>query len=240
MWRLLQWLRPQNTHEKALVAFVRKCFQVYPKNIELYKQALRHGSAVPKGAEGAARSNERLEFLGDAILDSIVAEYLYTKHDDWSEGDLTKLKAKVVSRKTLNQLGSELGIEEYLEVRMGNQPIQQTLIGNALEALIGALYLDHGYRATERAVMKLLHKFGVDGSMYDLTDFKSKLHEHCQKKKKHLAFKVIKEKEHANDVYKMIVEIDHQLMGVGTGRSKKGAEQAAARVACAKVFQEIN
>ncbi|MGF1566054.1 MAG: ribonuclease III [Flavobacteriales bacterium] len=236
MWRLLALLRFTTPHDRKLAAFIRSAFGVQARDLPLYRQALRHGSATEKGATGLERSNERLEFLGDAILDAVIARYIYEKHDDLSEGELTKLKSQVVSRRTLNELGERLGVEEHLDVRMGNQPVQQTLIGNAVEALIGALYLDRGYRTTEKAVLRLLHEQGIEERMYDLTDFKSKLHEHCQKKKRVLRFDVIKEKAHANDVYEIAVFVDDRNMGSGIGKSKKGAEQAAAREACRRIF----
>lgn len=236
MWRLLALLRSTPPHDRKLAAFVRSAFGVQPRDLPLYRQALRHGSATEKGATGLDRSNERLEFLGDAILDAVIARYIYEKHDDLSEGELTKLKSQVVSRRTLNELGQRLGVEDHLDVRMGNQPVQQTLIGNAVEALIGALYLDRGYRTTEKAVLRLLQEQGIEDSMYELTDFKSKLHEHCQKKKRVLRFEITKEKAHANDVYEIAVYVDDRNMGSGIGKSKKGAEQAAAREACRRIF----
>jgi ribonuclease-3 len=142
----------------------------------------------------------------------------------------------VVSRRTLNQLGEALGIHGHLEARIGNQPIQQTLVGNALEALFGALYLDFGYRRTEKILMRLLQKHGIYDRMYEVTDFKSKLHEYCQKKKLVLQFSVDKEKQHADDYYETSVFVGDRRSGVGRGRSKKSAEQAAAREACLRIF----
>lgn len=239
MRRLLLWFKPKGEHEREIIRFVRKSFGIYPGNSSVYRQALRHGSAVTKGAEAYERSNERLEFLGDAVLDAIVAEYLYRKHDELSEGELTKLKSKVVSRKALNQLGEALNISELLEVRIGNQPVQQTLVGNALEALIGALYLDCGYRTTERVVLNLLRVHGLDERMYDVSDFKSKLHEYCQKRKRSLHFEVVKEKSGADDYYEMIAYVDHRQCGVGRGKSKKSAQQAAAHEACLRIFGDM-
>lgn len=236
MWRLFALLRSTTPKDRKLIAFVRSALGAEPRQLALYQQALRHGSAAEKGATGFDRSNERLEFLGDAILDAIVARYIYDKHDDLSEGELTKLKAQVVSRRTLNELGEQMGIEAHLDVRMGKQPVQQTLVGNAVEALIGALYLDRGYRTTEKAVLRLLQEQGIEDRMYELTDFKSKLHEYCQKKKRVLRFDVVKEKTHTNELYEIAVFVDDRNMGSGKGKSKKGAQQQAAREACRRIF----
>lgn len=222
--------------DRELSQYLVRHFGVRPSRPERYRQALRHGSAVQKGATGINRSNERLEFLGDAILDAIVAQYLFANYDELSEGELTKLKSKVVSRRMLNQLGRELKIETMLETKMGSQPVQQTLIGNALEALIGAIYLDKGYRKTETVVLALLQKHRIDDRIQSITDYKSKLHEHCQKLRKSLNFVVTREKHAVDELYEIEVYVGDQRLGKGSGSSKKAAEQAAALEACDRIF----
>ncbi len=221
-------------------SYILNTFGYQPEDPVLYKQALRHSSAVKRGAAGAERSNERLEFLGDAVLDLIVAEYLYLQHQDLSEGELTKMKAKVVSRRMLNQIGSSLGIEDMLEKRLGSQPVHRSMIGNALEALIGAMYLDKGFQFTTDKILKLLQAHRVDERVHDTTDFKSKLHEWCQKKRKTLSFNVVGEHPEPNhhERYEIVVYVDGNAVGRGLGKSKKVAEQHAARQACKHFFGE--
>lgn len=236
MFRLLHTLLFASPEDRRLNHYLRKHIGVRPKRPELYHQAFRHGSAVPRGATGSDRSNERLEFLGDAVLDSIVAQFLFEQYDELSEGELTKLKSKVVSRRMLNQLGRELQVETMLETKMGSQPIQPALIGNALEALIGAIYLDKGYQKTESIVRKLLREHEINERIHSITDYKSKLHEYCQKHRKSLNFVVIREKQHIEGSYEMEVLVGEQPMGKGSGVSKKAAEQAAALQACERIF----
>lgn len=221
-------------------SYILKTFGYSPEDAELYKQALRHSSAVKRGAIGLDRSNERLEFLGDAVLDLIVAEYLYLQHEDLSEGELTKMKAKVVSRRMLNQIGSSLGIEATLEKRLGKQPVHRSMIGNALEAIIGAMYLDKGFEFTTRKMLMLLKEHRVDERVHDTTDFKSKLHEWCQKKRKSLSFNVVREHPDPghNERYEIVVYVEGEAVGRGRGKSKKSAEQHAARRACNHFFGE--
>ncbi len=238
MFRLLRNLLFASPEDRRLNQYLVRNFGVWPNRPELYRQALRHGSSVPRGATGTNRSNERLEFLGDAILDAIVAEYLFENYDELSEGELTKLKSKVVSRRMLNQLGRELRVGEFLETKMGSQPVQQTLIGNALEALIGAIYLDQGYRKTESIVLKLIRKHSIDDRIQSITDYKSKLHEYCQKRRKSLNFVVTSEKQHVDDFYEIEVYVGEHCLGKGSGTSKKSAEQAAAFKACERIFEK--
>lgn len=236
MFRLLRNLLFASPEDRRLMHYLVRYLGVRPNRPELYRQALRHGSAVPRGATGTDRSNERLEFLGDAVLDSIVAQFLFEQYDELSEGELTKLKSKVVSRRMLNQLGRELKVETMLETRMGSQPIQPALIGNALEALIGAVYLDKGYRKTEAIVLKLLRDYRVNERIQVITDYKSKLHEYCQKHRKSLNFVVVREKQDIEGSYEVQVHVGEKAMGKGSGASKKSAEQAAAFQACRRIF----
>jgi ribonuclease-3 len=223
-----------------IAAYIQRSFGYTPTDTRLYEQALRHSSAIYRGAEGYDRSNERLEFLGDAVIDIIVAEYLYIKHEQLSEGELTKMKAKVVSRRMLNQIGSKLGIAEQLETKLGKQPIHRSMIGNAFEALIGALYLDKGYEFTRKTLLKILQDNKVDERVHDVTDFKSKLHEWCQKKRKTLDFEVVKEnlKGPEHERYEIVAIVDGERLGRGKGKSKKTAEQIAAKEVCNQLFGE--
>lgn len=227
-------------YKKRIRMLIRRHFGFNPKNVDLYIMALRHSSSVPRKPGGLLASNERLEFLGDAVLDLIVADYLYVSHPNLSEGELTKMKSKVVSRKMLNNIGAQLEIVEHMETKLGGQSINQTIIGNALEALIGAIYLDKGYTFTSERVMEILHHNGIDEHVHMTVDFKSKLHEYCQKKRKTLYFIVLNDDEVDSDTrYTVEVMVDGKPLGRGFGKSKKAAEQESAREACSRLFGDI-
>ena len=219
-------------------AFVKKAFGFSPKDTSVFEQAFRHSSAATKIRPGLKNSNERLEFLGDAIIDAVVAHYLYTKYPMLPEGELTKMKSKVVRRENLNMIGYTLRIHEVLHLNLGRQDMHDSIVGNALEALVVALYLDRGFEATRDIVLKLLKQHGLDTRVHDDLDYKSKLHEWCQKNKRTLSFKVIGHRnEGGSSYYKIAVMIDDQEYGTGDGGAKKSAEQKAAKRACEKVFE---
>lgn len=216
---------------------MKKQFGFSPKNIELYEQAFRHSSASKRIQGGIKNSNERLEYLGDAVLDTIVAEYLYTQYPNLPEGELTKMKAKVVNRKTLNRFGENLELEKHLQMRLGKQEVHQTIIGNAFEALVGAMYLDRGFERTSKAIKALLLENNIDESVHLITDFKSRLHEWCQKEKMSLTFEVIEENQQGKDnAYVIAVQVNGLVQGQGMAKSKKTAEQKAAKEA----FHRLN
>lgn len=239
-FRLFHPPKNDSPADRQLKGFLHQHFAFKAGDIELYRQAFTHSSALQPGFQRKAKSNERLEFLGDAILDSIVADYLYRNFLDRSEGELTKMKSKIVSRRTLNQLGSALQMETLIIANLGKQPMQQTLVGNALEALIGAIYLDQGYAVCEKAVLQLLEKHQIEERLNDTMDFKSKLHEWCQKERKNLKFTVQKDmRENVPDRYTIAARVDNEVWGTGVGKSKKSAEQVAAEMACKRVFPEM-
>lgn len=228
--------RPNN---KDIQSFVRKSFGFSPKDTSLYEQALRHSSAATSIKPGLKNSNERLEYLGDAILDSIVAHYLFNKYPLIPEGELTKMKSKVVRRENLNILGYSLNLQELLELNLGKQEMHDSIVGNAMEAIIGAIYLDKGYDVTRNIVLKLLKKHGLDTKIHDDVDYKSKLHEWSQKHRKELSYRVLNHaNKNGNSYYKIAVFVDDQQFGVGEGSSKKSAEQRAAKEANSKIFSE--
>jgi ribonuclease-3 len=222
---------------REIQAFVKRAFGFSPSETDVYEQALRHSSAATKIRPGLKNSNERLEFLGDAIIDSVVAHYLYTKYPMLPEGELTKMKSKVVRRENLNMIGYTLRIHELLHLNLGRQDMHDSIVGNALEAVVGALYLDRGFNTTRDIVLRLLKQHGLDTRVHDDIDYKSKLHEWCQKNKRSLQFKVI---EHRNEggasYYKVALLIDDEEYGLGDGGAKKSAEQKAAKKACERLF----
>lgn len=227
---------------KELKAFLRNAFGISTNDYSLYEQAMRHSSAAAKIKPGLKNSNERLEFLGDAILDSVIAHYLYTKYPLLPEGELTKMKSKVVRRENLNMIGFTLGVDALLVLNLGRQEMHDSIVGNALEALVGAIYLDKGYNTTRDIVLRLLKQHGLDTKVHDDIDAKSKLHEWGQKYKRVVEFKVLYHRnEGGASHYKVSVMIDDKEYGTGEGGSKKSAEQKAARIACQQLFpNEMN
>ena len=200
--------------------------------------ALRHKSLSRGNAELAMASNERLEFLGDALLDAVVADHLFRVFPYKDEGFLTKMRSKVVSRQHLNSLALKLGINDLLEMEGGTTP-GTSVYGNALEALIGSIYLDKGYGHAKKFILKRL--FGVYIDLGELenteTDFKSKLTEWAQKEKKNLEFRVMEEaRNNENRNFLVGVFVNNSLLGQATNYSKKRAEQMAAE----KALESLN
>lgn len=205
-------------------------FGYRPRRLELFYEATTHRSiayATPKEF-----SNERLEFLGDAILDAIIAEFLFQKFPDQDEGYLTKVKSKVVSRKTLSEIGEELELRKILRYNKGRSINLSSLEGNAFEAIIGAIYLDSSYEQVKKIIHHQIFRKYVDLNkiLEEEIDFKSKLFIWSQKRRLALEFIVLKEENvHGTWKYEVMVQINATNYGKGTGASKKIAEQAAAR-----------
>ena len=152
-----------------------------------------------------------LEFLGDSVLDMIVVDMLFRKFPNDDEGEMTRMKARLVSREALNFLGEEIGVEHLLDAQTGKGAVHASLRGNAMEALVGAVYLDRGFRRTQRAVLKLLKRFDLDTRIQATVDFKSKLHEWGQKRKRKVQFNVMREfKRDGQQLYQMQVLVGGQ------------------------------
>jgi len=220
----------RNKKDIQLIRFIIKTFGYRPKNLSYFYEALTHKSISNKSS--TLKSNERLEFLGDAIFDAVIANYLYDKFPEEDEGYLTKLKSKVVSRKSLSSIAERIQLRKHIIYQKGRSIKISTLEGNALEALIGAIYLDSGYQAVHKTVNHHIFRKYVDLTtlLEEEIDFKSKLFIWTQKNKLILDFKVVTEENKGeNWLYKVEVEINSQTYGLGTGTSKKIAEQAAAQ-----------
>ena len=218
--------------DRVLYNSLKNTLGLTPRNLELYKLALRHKSVAPEIKNGFKNSNERLEFLGDAILDAAVAHYLFGKFPFKDEGFLTKLRAKIVSRSHLNQLAGRLSLDQLIDSNLELDTLKTSIAGDALEALIGALYLDKGYKKTLWFIHhKMIRDFiDLDELQFNVSDHKSQLIEWCQKNKKPIRFDTSEEDGpgHENRYLAKVV-IDGTEHGMGRGLSKKKAEQNAAK-----------
>ena len=215
---------------------VRREFGLRVRQRRAYDEALTHSSMLD-GDKTGLKSNERLEFLGDVVLDMTMANYLYRAFPEAQEGELTKRKSRIVNRKNLNLLGKNMGLHHLIQAKMRREDIHDSMVGNALEALIGAIYLDHGFKKTQRAVLLMLKHYGLDEQVNETHDFKSQLHQWATKRKKKLAFEVLKDDDAAGEErYEIAAKVNGEVYGIGIGRSKKLAEQEAARRAWKKVY----
>lgn len=222
--------RPKSKNDLKLIRFLIKKFGYRPKNLLLFKIALTHKSI--SNISKKLISNERLEFLGDTILDAVIADYLYHKFPDEDEGYLTKVKAKVVSRKTLADIAESMNISELIVYQKGRNIRLATLEGNAFEAIIGAIYLDAGYEAVRKSIFHTVLRLHLDLAtlLEKEIDFKSKLFIWSQKNKLNIDFKSIREELIDGEWhYEVEVYINSNPYGRGVGDSKKVAEQAASK-----------
>jgi len=216
---------------KNLLGFV-------PGNVHLYKMAFRHKSVAVTIKEGAKNSNERLEFLGDAVLGSVVAELLFKKYPYKDEGFLTEMRSKIVSRANLNQLSRKLGFNELIQfdARMISFPNKQgSLLGDAFEALIGAVYLDRGYVFTKSFLLNRIIKPHVDIHLLEQTEtnFKSRLIEWCQHTGKEIVFRQTDNPVgESSKMFSIEAVVDGIVCGLGRDFNKKSAEKSAAEKAC--------
>ncbi len=228
------YLSPQRNYIKSL----RNLLGFVPGNISLYRMAFRHRSVASPTKNGSKNSNERLEFLGDAILGVVVAEVLFKKYPYREEGFLTEMRSKIVSRSNLNQLSRKLGLYELIEFdnRMLHNPSKQgSLLGDAFEALIGAVFIDKGYNFTRDFLINHIIKPHVDIHQLELTEtnFKSKLIEWCQRHGKDITFEVIANADgESAKLFTIQVNVDGEICGTGLDYNKKNAEKTAAEKAC--------
>ena len=207
-------------------------FGFIPHNIELYKLALIHKSASVVLADGQHINNERLEFLGDAVLESVSSDYLFIEFPDKNEGFLTKLRSKMVSRQMLNEVAKRIGLDSYVITHSSSNLSQKHIYGDAFEAMMGAIYLDQGYDFVNRLLINkiFVEYIKVDQLTQSETDFTSRLIEWCQKNHHAIHFDTVNDKTYSSThpFFYSKVLIDGIEMGYGAGESKKEAEQRAA------------
>ncbi len=219
-----------------------KILGFYPDRIDLYNEAVTHRSSPIRTSNGKWVNNERLEFLGDAILDAIVADILYKEFRNKKEGFLTSMRSRIVQRDTLNKLAVELGLDKLIVSSTRNLAHNTNIYGDALEALIGAIYLDQGYRVAKKFVFETLIKqhLSIEEVVKLEVDFKSRLIEWGQKNKIDVNFNVIESSydEQNNPVFVSGVSVGNMEIGTGVGYSKKESHQMAAKQAIQRIRED--
>jgi ribonuclease-3 len=226
--------------DKKLSLAIKNIFGFYPGNVFLYQLAFRHKSAAKEIINGIRMSNERLEYLGDAVLSSIIADYLFKKFPYKEEGFLTEMRARMVSRTQLNKLSIKLGLDSLIKSEMFNHQCK-SIHGNAFEAFVGALYLDRGYGFTRKIIVKRVVEVHLDIEkiQHEDNNFKSQLIEWSQKEKIPIEFKVIDEIGNGyGKQYLVELWINNEVTAMGRDYSIKGSEQIAAGKALEKLLTE--
>ena len=228
---ILRPIRRNFGRNKSYYRLIDDMFGFIPNNIELYKLALVHKSAsIDIG--GRSINNERLEFLGDAVIESITSDYLFIEYPDYDEGRLTKLRSKLVSRQSLNAIACKLGLDKEIICCRSINATQKHVFGDAFEAMMGAIYLDQGYNFANRLLINKIYSTNLSLEEVDETetDFKSRLIEWCQKNHYSVEFRTESGRgtQPSHPAFHATVYIDGIAVGHGTGDSKKEAEQRAA------------
>lgn len=210
------WFHPFDKEFVQILGYV-------PGKFDLFQQALTHKSY-------SSNNNERLEYLGDAVLETMVAEYLYHHFENYTEGQLTQLKSHLVSRKNLNEIGLKLGLDKFIQSSIKENKLSENIVGNTLEALIGAIYLDNTRQAKifiERQVLSNIPSLNED------SNYKGKLLEWCAQSSKEVLFNTIQLENSL--LFQCQLLLENQTIGLGKGKNKKEAEQCAAEAALANL-----
>ncbi|MBR5652726.1 MAG: ribonuclease III [Prevotella sp.] len=227
--------------EKELFSAIYAITGVYPKNIKYYKLALMHKSIMRK-EKGKPLNNERLEYLGDGILDAVVGDIVFQRFEGKGEGFLTNARSKIVQRDTLNQLAEQLGITQLIISNGHVSSHNNYMGGNAFEALVGALYLDRGYKAcmTFMADRILKRYLNLEKIAYKEVNFKSKLIEWCQKNRIKVDYKLLKQQKDATGSPKFCYQVVMESVpcGSGSGYSKKESQQEASKITLSRLRKE--
>ena len=221
--------------DKQLLLQLEHLLGFTPRRVSYYKLALMHRSKP----EDATDSNERLEFLGDAILGAIIAEYLFKKYPYQPEGYLTELRSRIVRRETMNNVALRMGLNKLVQYNQNDRGLSRShIFGNALEALIGAVYLDQGFIKTRKFILNQLIRSYIDLDTMESTDtnYKNQLLSWAQRNNRVLTFDTLDEKmESTRKLFTVGIMLDGELFASGTGFNKKEAGQVAAKNALEKI-----
>ncbi|HLP12483.1 MAG TPA: ribonuclease III [Flavobacteriales bacterium] len=236
---MLRFFKKSSKNDKELQAFILRTFGIRINNISLYKQAFIHKSFIREEKNAHFLSNERLEFLGDAVLDNVVAEYLYMEFPNKDEGYLTQLKSRMVNGAHLNDLGIKLGFQKFTKFQQFGTSTPKALYGDVMEALIGAMYIDKGFVKTRKAILEKIFIPNVNLKKMAVNDddYKSQLIIWGQRKRKQLSFTLVKEKPgHKGKIFEIAVIIE----GEEIARAEAGNKREAEKLASAKALKKLN
>jgi len=224
--------KSRSKSDEIFYAQIKKLLGFVPKKLDHYKRAFTHTSLQLKDKNGRPINFERLEYLGDSMLGSIIAAYLYTEVPEANEGYLTQMRSKIVSRKHLNELGKDLGLLTFLETKISKTKIGSNIHGNLFEALVGAIYLDRGYAYCEKFINKKVIVPYVDIQKLEgkITSYKGVLIEWSQKRKRKINFEVYEDSGNQSvKHFSVKLFVDGKIVSKGRATSKKRAEEMAAK-----------
>ena len=224
--------RPKSAEDRALFYELKELLNFTPRNLNKYKKAFTHRSVQMSDEKGNPINYERLEFLGDSILGSVIAAYLYKKVPTGSEGYLTQMRSKIVSREHLNELGKDLDLIRFVNSNVDGANVGENIHGNIFEALIGAIYLDKGYNFAQKFIFEnvVLPYVDIERLEGKITSYKGLIIEWCQKQKKKYKFDTYEDS--GNETVKHFsvkVSIDGEQIAKGRATSKKKAEEQASK-----------
>ena len=228
-------MKSRTKQDEKLIRAIKNIAGISPSNLALYKLATVHSSIAKSNGTGYKDSNERLEYLGDAILGAAVADFLFKKFPYKPEGFLTEIRSRLVNRESLNLLAKRIGIGNIVQYDQKNAHLQQVILGNTLEAIVGAIYLDKGYLRTRKFVIDKLitPNYDLDELVNSNSNYKSKIIEWAQREGKEVKFEIVNVKKGRNHKeFTAQVIVENEPKGTGFGNSKKKAEQDAAFKTC--------
>ena len=235
-------VKPKSKLDEAFYSELKQLLKFSPKSVSYYRKAFTHRSLKLLDENGDPINYERLEFLGDAMLGSIIASYLYKKVPEGTEGYLTQMRSKIVSREHLNELGKDLNLIRFVKSNISKDNIGDNIHGNIFEALVGAIYLDKGYNYCKKFIYEKVISPYVDIEKLEgkVTSYKGLIIEWCQKQKKAYDFEVYEDSgnEHIKH-FSVKVSIDGLLVAKGRATSKKKAEEQAAKRVFFALQEEI-
>ena len=228
--------------DKELYVFIHHITGYYPRDIKLYQLAMVHRSQAVKTPDGHWTNNERLEYLGDAVLDTVVADYLYTTFPHKHEGFLTSTRSKIVQRESLNRIGYLMQLDGHVHASMHSSSHNNYICGNTLEALVGAVYLDQGFNRCRKFIIERLIKkhFDISKLVENDQNFKSRLIEWTQKYRIAIEYELVETTtdENKNPIFKTAVILGGIYAGDAVGYSKKESHQAVSRIALERLKQD--
>lgn len=232
---MIRFLKLLTSKDKELYLYLHHITGYYPNKIDFYKQAFVHRSMPMKDAEGKWINNERLEYLGDAVLDLVVAAYLYDRYPDKHEGFLTSTRAKIVQRESLNKIGKLLHLDQHVKASAHSSSHNSYINGNAVEALVGAIYIDRGYQAAKQFIERKIigENIQLDDLVNTEKNFKSRLIEWTQKYHVTIEYELIDTYNDTenNPIFKTAVIVGGIFASDATGYSKKESHQGASKKA---------